>query len=288
MKRRTPFFLSLLIAALIVVGVLLASFFSITVSSLPALKKFGLDFFLGKQWDPPAKVFGALPFLIGTLITSFLALLFSLPFSLSISILLGEYLKKGRLASLLKSLVDLIAAVPSVIYGFWGLQVLVPWMREFEMKIGVSPYGVGILTASFILSVMIIPNTASIAREVLELVPADLKEAAYSLGATRYEVIKRVSIPYAKSGILAGVLLSLGRALGETMAVTMVIGNSNVIPRDIFSPANTMASVIANEFTEATGNLYYSSLIAIGFFLFLITAVFSILGRHIIKRSSLK
>lgn len=288
MKGKGPFKLSLTIAVLVVVILLMAAAISLIFGSLPALREFGWKFFFSKDWDPVSEKFGALPFLAGTLLTSFLALLISLPLSLSISILLGEYMRKGRLSSAVKSLVDLIAAVPSVIYGFWGLEVLVPLVRELEMKFGIVPYGVGIFTASLILSFMIIPNTASLAREVIELVPGDLKEAAYSLGATRYEVIKKVILPYARSGIIAGILLSLGRALGETMAVTMVIGNNNSIPKSLFSPANTMASVIANEFTEATGNIYYSSLITIGLALFLVTALFGILGRYIINKTSLK
>jgi phosphate transport system permease protein len=150
------------------------------------------------------------------------------------------------------------------------------------------PYGVGIFTASLILSVMIIPYSASIGREVIQLVPSELKEAAFSLGATRFEVIRKVILPYARSGIFAGVLLALGRALGETMAVTMVIGNANVLPKSIFSPANTMASVIANEFTEATETLYLSSLIEIGLLLFIVTMSINIIGRQIIKKMSVE
>jgi len=288
MKGKRAFKLSLIIAVLIVAIIFFAAAISLTLGSLPTLKEFGWKFFFSKEWDPVSDRFGALPFLVGTLLTSFLALIISLPLSLSISILLGEYMKNGRFSSTVKSLVDLIAAVPSVIYGFWGLEVLVPFVRNLEIKFGIVPYGVGIFTASLILSFMIIPNTASLAREVIELVPGDLKEAAYSLGATRYEVIKKVTLPYARSGILAGILLSLGRALGETMAVTMVIGNNNNIPKNLFYPANTMASVIANEFTEATGDIYYSSLIAIGFALFLVTALFGILGRYIINKTTIK
>jgi len=153
-----------------------------------------------------------------------------------------------------------------------------------EMKLGVAPYGVGIFTASLVLSIMIIPYSASIGREVISLVPSDLKEAALSLGATRFEVIRQVILPYAGSGIVAGILLSLGRALGETMAVTMVIGNSNFIPKGIFSPANTLASVIANEFTEATGNLYLASLIELGLVLFIVTTLINLIGKLIIRR----
>jgi phosphate transport system permease protein len=171
-----------------------------------------------------------------------------------------------------------------VIYGFWGLFVLVPIIRGLQVKLGVLPYGVGIFSASLILSVMIIPYAASIGREVIALVPSDIKEAGYSLGATRQEVVTKIILPYARSGIGAGILLALGRALGETMAVTMVIGNANILPRSIFSPGNTMASVIANEFAEATGRLYLSSLIEIGVLLFLVTVIINLIGKYVIQR----
>jgi len=160
----------------------------------------------------------------------------------------------------------------------------VPLVRTIEIKFNVAPYGVGIFASSLVLAIMIIPYSASMAREVIGLVPSDIKEAAYSLGATRYEVLKKVILPYTLSGISAGILLSLGRALGETMAVTMVIGNSNFLPKTIFDPSNTMASVIANEFTEATGTLYLSSLVEIGLLLFVVTAIINIIGKYIIKR----
>ena len=288
MGRKSPFKITLLLAAAGVTVVALATMLSLLWGSTPALKAFGWKFFFQKEWNPAMDRFGALPFLIGTLLTSFLALLLSLPLSLSISLLLGEYLKGGKLSSFIRSMVDLIAAVPSVIYGFWGLEVLVPAVREMEMKMDIVPYGVGIFTASLILSVMIIPNTASLAREVIQLVPRDLKEAAYSLGATRYEVIKKVVVPYARSGIIAGILLSLGRALGETMAVTMVIGNSSEIPKSLFSPANTMASVIANEFTEATEDVHLAALVEIGLLLFIITVIVNLITRIIIVRTKVR
>jgi phosphate transport system permease protein len=171
-----------------------------------------------------------------------------------------------------------------VIYGFWGLFVLVPIVRSIEIKMGITPYGIGIFTSSVILAIMIIPYAASLGREMIRMVPSSLKEAAYSLGATRWEVIRMVVLPYSKSGLFAGVLLSLGRALGETMAVTMVIGNTSVIPKSIFDPGNTMASVIANEFTEAASKLYLSSLIELGLILFLVTVVINIIGKRVIKR----
>jgi len=263
-------------------------FLTLIFNSYPSLKAFGIKFFYEKKWDPVFNEFGALPFLIGTILTSFLALIISIPFSLSLSIFLGEYYREGKLSLILKNLLDLLAGIPSIIYGLWGLFFLVPIIRNLEIKMGITPYGVGIFTASIILSIMIIPYSSSIGREVIELVPSEIKEAAYSLGATRYEVIKKVIIPYAISGILSGIFLSLGRALGETMAVTMVIGNANILPKNIFSPGNTMASVIANEFTEATGDLYLSALIEIGLFLFLVTFIINFIGRILVRKYIVK
>ena len=272
------------VSAVLIVLLVAAIFVTLIVYSFTSIKSFGIDFIFETKWDPVAGKFGAFPFLVGTMITSFLALFISIPFSLSISIFLGEYFKEGIFSSVLKSAVELLAGIPSVIYGFWGLFVLVPVIRMLELKLGAAPYGVGVLTSSLILAIMIIPYSASIGREVIQLVPADLKEAAFSLGATRFEVIKKVIVPYARSGIFAGILLSLGRALGETMAVTMVIGNSNFIPNSIFAPANSMASIIANEFTEAVDELYLSSLIEIGLLLFIVTAIINIIGKYVIKR----
>jgi len=176
--------------------------------------------------------------------------------------------------------------MPSIIYGFWGIIMLVPIVQKVQIALGIPPYGVGIFTSSIILTIMILPYSASIGREVIQLVPDDLKEAAYSLGATRFEVIRKVIIPYARSGIFAGIILSLGRALGETMAVMMLIGNLNRIPKGIFSPANTMASLIANDFAETTEELYLSAIIEIGLILFLITMIINLIGRMIIKKTS--
>jgi phosphate transport system permease protein len=184
----------------------------------------------------------------------------------------------------LNSTLDLLAGIPSVIYGFWGLMVLVPMVRQVEVSLGVVPHGVGIFSASIILALMIVPYSASISREVISLVPHDLKEAALSLGATKFEVITKVILPYARSGIFAGILMSFGRAVSETMAVTMLIGNANKLPSSIFSPANTLASVIANEFAEASEALYLSSLIELALILFFVTAIFSFVGRLIIKK----
>ncbi len=259
-------------------------FLTLVIESIPSMKSLGFKFLWGRTWDPINNVYGAFPFMLGTLLTSFLALLISIPFSFAIAVYLGEYNTKGPLANFLKNTVELIAAVPSVIYGFWGLLVLVPLVRTLEIKLGVLPYGIGIFTASLILAIMIIPYAASLGRELIRLVPSPLKEAAYALGATRWEVIRTVVFPYTKSGLFAGVLLSLGRALGETMAVTMVIGNTSLLPTSIFSPGNTMASVIANEFTEADHSVYLSALIELGLVLFLVTVVINMIGKRLITR----
>jgi len=438
---------TLVIIALIMVVLVLGIFITLIIQSVPSIKALGIKYLWGKTWDPVNNVYGALPFLTGTLLTSFLALIISIPFSYAIAVYLGEYNPKGWLSNFLKNTVDLIAAVPSVIYGFWGLLVLVPMIQKWETswnnkKIGeyrklvdadnsfvvngktlalntdyypltysgsgatdssiitassmlpdslkqnhpflldiapivqankgkagfsinnaiqqaeadafaksaaalivinsagtdldslafnkkdttaildvpvvyvtaagekkyfsaaasgtysvslkadvavedpynVLPYGIGIFTASIILAIMIIPYAASMGREIIKMVPSPLKEGAYALGATRYEVIRSVVLPYTKSGLAAGVLLSLGRALGETMAVTMVIGNSPIMPKGIFSLGHTMASVIANEFAEADHAVYLSALVELGLVLFLVTVVINMIGKGIIKR----
>lgn len=276
----------LLCSGILIIAIILGIFFSLFINSLPAIKALGISFFYRTKWNPVEGNLGALPFLIGTLITSFLALLISTPFSLSVAIFLSEYFKKGFFSSFLRSMVELLAGIPSVIYGFWGIFVLVPIIRGIQMKINVPPYGVCVFSASLLLSIMIIPFSASITREVMKLVPKDLKEAGYSLGATKFEVIKNIVLPYSLSGITAGQFLALGRALGETMAVTMVIGNANIIPKSIFSPANTMASLIANEFSEAVDGVYFSSLIELGLLLIVVSALINIIGKIIIKRMS--
>ena len=286
--RMENFFRSALIwIAVAVLILVLGIMVTLIVESIPSIKALGIKYLWGKTWDPVNDVYGAWPFLLGTLITSFLALIISIPFSFAVAIFLGEYYPDGWLSNLLKNAVELIAAVPSVIYGFWGLFVLVPLVRVFEGKIGAPPYGIGIFSAALVLAIMIIPYAASMSREIIRMVPSHLKEGAYALGATRYEVIRSVILPYTKSGLFAGVLLSLGRAIGETMAVTMVIGNSSIIPHGIyalFAPGNTMASVIANEFTEAASTVYLSALIELGLVLFLVTVVINMIGKRIIKR----
>jgi phosphate transport system permease protein len=272
--------------ALIVIA-LIAVFFTLFMNALPAIKKFGLAFFLNLSWNTTTESFGVLPFLVGTLATSFLALLIAIPFSIAISMFLGEYFKEGIVSNFLRSAVEVLAGIPSVIYGLWGVFLLVPLVRALELRLGIPPHGVGILTSSLILAIMVIPYSASLGREVITLVPGDLKEAAYSLGATRFEVMKNIIIPYARSGIIAGILLAFGRAIGETMAVTMLIGNSSFLPTSIFSPANTMASIIANQFSEATG-IVSSSLIYIALVLFLVTMIINIIGNYVISKISIE
>jgi phosphate transport system permease protein len=269
-----------IVMILLVVGILL----TLIVQSRLSMSALGPKYLWSKVWDPVQDIYGAWPFLLGTLMTSFLALIISIPFSIAVAIFLGEYHPKGWLPDLLKNTVELIAAVPSVIYGFWALAVMVPLVRSFESHLGVEPIGVGIFSASLILAVMIIPYAASLGASMIKLVPSHLKEAAYGLGATRWEVIRSVVLPYTKSGLFAGILLSLGRALGETMAVTMVIGNTSLIPKNIFAPGNTMASVIANEFTEADKPVYLSALIELGLVLFLVTVVINMIGKRVIDR----
>lgn len=286
--REKAFKKTLALSAIIVVVILIAIFFTLLINSFPSIKAFGAKFFYDTTWDPVAEKFGALPFLAGTLLTSFLALVISTPFSIAVAIFLGEYYKSGIVAEIFKNVIDLLAGIPSVIYGFWGLFVLVPLVRVIELKLNVPPYGVGIFTSSLILAIMILPFSVSLSRQVISMVPSHLKEAAYSLGATRFEVITKIIIPYTKSGLFAGLLLALGRALGETMAVTMLIGNTHSIPTGIFSPGNTMASVIANEFSEATGKIYTSALIEMGLFLFVVATIINVFGKQVIKRFTLE
>ncbi|MES2112638.1 MAG: phosphate ABC transporter permease subunit PstC [Bacteroidota bacterium] len=288
MKWETIFRKLLIFVAALLVLVIIGILITLIIESVPSIKALGIKFLWSKTWDPVQNIYGALPFLIGTLLTSFIALLLSLPFSYSVSIYLGEYNPKGWLSNLLKNSIELIAAVPSIIYGFWGLFVLVPVIRGIEMKIGVAPYGIGITTASLVLAVMIIPYAASLGITLIRMVPSALKEGAYALGATRFEVIRSVVLPYTRTGLFAGVLLSLGRALGETMAVTMLIGNTTSIAPSfkelIFGPSNTMASVIANEFTEADHTEYLSALVELGLVLFFVTVIINLIGKRIITR----
>ncbi len=275
---------TLSLSAIFIIVLLSCIFLTLLVSSMPSIRAMGIKFIYGTTWDPVTDEYGALPFLIGTLMTAALALLISTPFALAIGLFLGEFYPTGWFSSIIKNAVELLAGIPSVIFGFWGLFTIVPFVRAIEMKVGIPPYGVGILSASILLSIMIIPFSASLIRLVISMVPSNLKEAAYALGATRFEVIRYIILPNIRSGMSAGILLALGRALGETMAVTMLIGNTQAIPKSIFDTGNSMASVIANEFTEATGKIYFSALIEIGLLLFVVTTVINIIGVNIIKR----
>lgn len=282
---RENLFRSLLVASTLLVTLLVAGIFvTLVAGSLPSIAKFGARFLLSTTWDPVKGTFGAASFIVGTLLTSFLALLISLPFSLGVGLLLGEYYAKGFLAHAISVVIDLLASIPSVVYGFWGIAVLVPLVRSLEVRVGATPYGVGILTSSLILAIMIVPYSASIASEVIRLVPTDMKHAAYALGSTRYEVVRKIVLTYARSGILAGIMLSLGRALGETMAVTMVIGNVSKLPTSLFSPGNTLASVIASEFTESTSPLHQSAMIELALVLFLLTTVINWIAHRTIDQ----
>lgn len=282
--QEKAFQLSLPSASTVLLAILVGIFITLLLASLPTIKSLGFKFLYSSEWDPVSDDYGSFPFLVGTLLTSLMALLMAIPFSIAIGLFLGEYYVSGKISAVIKNIIELLAGIPSVIFGFWGLFILVPLVRKLELAWGYAPYGVGLLSASFVLAIMIMPYAVSLTRQVITMVPSNLKEAAYSLGATRYEVVRKIILPYTRSGIFAGILLALGRALGETMAVTMLIGNLHAIPKNIFAPANTMPSIIANEFTEATGALYTSALIEMALLLFLVTTVINIIGRQIIKR----
>ncbi len=276
--------------AALVVLLVAAIAFVLWQQSRLSITKFGFSFWKTKTWDPVSGDFGALPFIWGTLYSSFLALLISTPVALGIAIFLSE-LSPRVLRTPLAFLTELLAAIPSIVYGLWGVFVLVPLVRKLEVLTPAwarslplfsgPPLGVGMLSAALILAVMIIPFTSSVAREVLKAVPATQREAAYALGATRWEAI-RVAMRYGRTGILGSVILGLGRAIGETMAVTMVIGNSPRIMASLFAPQYTMAAVIANEFTEAADDLYLSALVEIGLVLFAITLLINAASRFLI------
>ncbi len=270
-------FVSSLIILLLSAGIVL----SLAGGAIPAFKEYGLGFITSTVWNPTSgsEEYGAMPFIAGTVITSILALIICIPMAFSTSLFIAEYYNGTRTAGILRSLVDLLAGIPSIVYGFWGFYAL----RPLLISTGLTEQGFGVFTASLVLAIMIVPYATSLSTEIISMVPAELKEAAYSLGATRREVIFSVVIPSARSGIVASFILALGRALGETMAVTMLIGNANVIPKGLFAPGNTMASVIANQFGEADG-LKMSALIAIGLLLFVITALVNAAGKLIIRR----
>lgn len=254
---------------------------------------FGLSFFITSTWDPVNEIFGALPFIFGTVVSSFLALLIAVPFSLGIAIYLSE-LAPEKLRAPLSFIIELLAAIPSVIIGLWGIFILAPFIHDhlappLSTYLGFLPIfqgpmytGLSMLTGGVILSIMIIPITSSISREAILTVPAHQREGALALGATGWETTRIAVLPYARSGIFGAVILGFGRAIGETMAVTMVIGNSPLISASLFAPSYTMASVIANEFVEATSKLYISSLVEIGFLLLLVSVMINIAARILV------
>lgn len=290
-KAVVGFFAFLVLVLLVWLGI------ELYLSSRENFARLGFwNFITGTTWDPVTGVFGALPFIYGTLVSSFLALLIATPLGIGTAIFLAElspkWLRKG-----LQPLVELLAGIPSVIYGLWGIFVLSPLMANvvepfLQNNFGYLPFfqgyalGIGMLTAAIILAIMIVPFIISVSTEVLSTVPVPLKEGMYALGATRWETLKKIALPYSRSGIFGSIVLALARALGETMAVTMVIGNTPQISNSLFAPGYTMAAVIANEFTEATYNSYLSALIAIAFILLLITLIVNAVARWLIWRTT--
>jgi phosphate transport system permease protein len=288
----TQFFAVLVL--LILSGVILA----LVSGSLPALKTFGSSFLTGTAWNPVTEKFGALPAIYGTLVTSVIAMLIGIPVAFGVALFITE-LCPPWLKRPLATMIELLAAIPSIIYGIWGLFVLAPFVQEHiepaliatlgevpgvGMLFAGPPLGIGVLTAGFILAVMVLPFISSIMRDVFETVPPMLKESVYGLGATTTEVMWQVVVPYTRIGVVGGILLGLGRALGETMAVTFVIGNSHRIHASILQPGTTISASLANEFTEAVGDLYLSSLIALGLILFAITFVVLAIAKLLLLR----
>jgi phosphate transport system permease protein len=275
-----------------VLAILLLMIAGMFKESLPAFAKFGWKFISGRDWDAVQGSFGALPFIWGSLISSIFALLLATPLSIGTAIFIAEILPK-KAGGVVASLVELLAAIPSVIYGLWGVLVMAPWLQRtvepflsghlgFLPFFSGAPYGVSMLAAIFILMIMVVPIITSITKEIILAVPQSQKEAAIALGATRWEMIRIAVLPYGKSGILGSVILGLGRAIGETMAVTMVIGNTPKISLSLLAPGYTMPSVIANEFAEAASNLHAAALMEIGLILLVVTLIINVLARLLI------
>jgi phosphate transport system permease protein len=296
--RDRIFYILTLTAAITVLVILAGVMIALVDGSLPAWRAFGFDFFTTQSWNPVTEKFGALPAIYGTLLTSGIAMLIGVPVSLGIAIFLTE-ISPERLRRPISIAIELLAGIPSIIYGIWGLFVFAPFFQSYVQPVLIDgfgevpvlnqlfagpPYGIGLLTAGLILAIMVLPFITSITREVFDTVPPVLKEAAYGIGCTRWEVMRRVVIPYTRVGIIGGVMLGLGRALGETMAVTFVIGNAHRIMPSIMAPGTTISASIANEFTEATGDLYTSSLIALGLILFFITFIVLAAARLMLLR----
>jgi phosphate transport system permease protein len=272
-------------AALLVLLILSGVIVALIVGSVPAFQAFGLDFLIDQRWNPVTERFGALPAIYGTLVTSFIAMLIAVPFGLLIAVFLTE-LCPLWLRRPIGIAIELLAGIPSIIYGIWGLFIFAPFLQRTLQPFLIDtfgdipllgtlfegpPYGIGMLTAGMILAIMVLPFVTAISRDVFSAVPPVLKEAAYGIGCTTFEVVRHVVVPYSRVGVVGAIMLALGRALGETMAVTFVIGNAHKISPSILAPGTTISATIANEFTEATGDLYTSSLIALGLILFVIT-----------------
>ncbi|HEY4274397.1 MAG TPA: phosphate ABC transporter permease subunit PstC [Rhizomicrobium sp.] len=274
-------------AALTVLLLFCGVIIALVIGSIPAVKQFGLSFLTSSAWDPAGDKFGGLPSIYGTLVTSALAMLLAVPIGIGVAIFLTELCPRA-LRRPIGIAIELLAGIPSIIYGIWGLFVFAPWFQLHVQQpiidatdgipvigtlFGGAPYGIGVFTGSLILSIMVLPFISAVTRDVFETVPAMLKEAAYGLGCTTWEVMWRVVLPFARSGVMGGAMLALGRALGETMAITFVIGNAHTIESSLFAPGTTISATIANEFTEATTSLYSSSLIYLGLILFFITFI---------------
>ena len=274
-------------ASIVVLAIFTGVIASLVAGALPAIKAFGLPFIYREAWNPVTEKFGALASIYGTLITSFIAMVIAVPVGIGTAIFLTEICPRP-LRRPIGIAIELLAGIPSIIYGIWGMFVfapafqstLQPWLIELFGGVPVlknllagPPYGIGVFTASFILSIMVLPFISAVTRDVFETVPATLKEAAYAMGCTTWEVMWRVVLPFTRTGVMGGAMLALGRALGETMAVTFVIGNAHHILPSLFAPGTTISATIANEFTEAVGDLYVSSLITMGLILFFITFV---------------
>jgi phosphate transport system permease protein len=285
-------------AAIGVLVLLSAVIFSLIEGSIPALKAFGLGYLISERWNPVTENFGALPAIYGTIITSLVALLIAVPVGLMIAFFLTELCPQW-LRRPIGIAIELLAGIPSIIYGIWGLFVFAPFLQETLQPFLINtlgnipgiaplfagpPYGIGMLTAGLILAIMVLPFVTSITRDVFEAVPGVLKEAAYGLGCTTWEVVRNVVLPYARVGVIGGIMLALGRALGETMAVTFVIGNAHRISASVLAPGTTISATIANEFTEAVGDLYTSALIELGLILFIITFIVLAAARYMLLR----
>ncbi len=282
-----------LTAAVALVATIVLFFLQLFIASRDSRAAFGLPFLWRSEWNPVTEQFGALPMIVGTLITGFGALLVSTPFALGVAIFLADYASK-RVAGPVKSLIGLLGGLPSVIFGLWGLFVLVPLVSRFEVWFGhlvgsealvtAGTTGVGLLSAILLLAIMILPFSASLILESLIVVPAELREGALALGATKWDTIQNIELPYVRRSTVGALVLALGRALGETMAVTMVIGNGIRMPHSLFDPSNTLASAIANQFLEATSPLYISSLIELGLVLFVLAILINVAARMILRR----